>query len=488
MAKPIIASMSFNKHMSQLKLLVARACRLRLEFELYHVYSWIIMWIILSRNTATWTLSSGPQSRVSYTIPEQQDVQVEEEAPQVEASHVEEPQVEEPQVEDAENPEMEELQAEGAEDPEAEEFTEDAEDPEVEELAEDVGSGEVEGPQAEDAESLEVEEPQAQDIDELYAGEAVVEGLEVDGRDGLGDTDEDVTQAPSNQSDNNEDEVDDVNRAGLERAISRMSLTPQADDTRNASQQNATRPIPDPNDPDTDDPDVDDPDLGDPDLADPGTKDPGTKDPGTKDPGTKDPGTKDPDTKDPERARIPDFITFATDENGETLVLFIHEIKPIPAAVFGDKKDEAYEDVVNYSYTLAFRNMQRQVLEQVQLAFATYEAQNIIRAMSFVGLKFVEYTFYRHTTPAFDDFSPEKGMWFRASAVHEVLNDPKLEDFVATDYAVYFKSVWTKAMKDVRGKAAERAGVRYLQRQKARRATPQEGRHGRRAAPTAPAT
>lgn len=106
-------------------------------------------------------------------------------------------------------------------------------------------------------------------------------------------------------------------------------------------------------------------------------------------------------------SRFPDFVSRLICHGAHRRVLFIVEVKRLPndyTYKLGTKpKMRDHPELM-----IPFKVARKQIVEQVQLAFARYPEETEIRAMCIVGLLFEVLLYTRKDTPNFDEYSPDE--------------------------------------------------------------------------------
>lgn len=103
-------------------------------------------------------------------------------------------------------------------------------------------------------------------------------------------------------------------------------------------------------------------------------------------------------------SRYPDFVCRLLFQDVHRRILFIVEVKRFPTEytyALGPKPQLAATSELNQCFVRA----RKQIVEQVQLAFARYPEEDEIRAICIVGVLFQVLTYKRGSTPSFDEFS-----------------------------------------------------------------------------------
>ena len=115
---------------------------------------------------------------------------------------------------------------------------------------------------------------------------------------------------------------------------------------------------------------------------------------------------KDEEKRHGDPSRYPDFVARLLFRNSHRRLLFIVEVKRLPDTyvyALGPKPD--MEAPQNEGLDDMFCSTRKQIVEQVQLAFARYPEEQEIRSLCIVGLFFQVLYYKRHSTPAFDEYS-----------------------------------------------------------------------------------
>lgn len=139
-------------------------------------------------------------------------------------------------------------------------------------------------------------------------------------------------------------------------------------------------------------------------------------------------------------SRYPDFVCRLLFQDVHRRILFIVEVKRFPpdyAYALGPKPQLA----ATSELIQAFVRARKQIVEQVQLAFARYPEEDELRALCIVGLLFQVLTYKRGSTPLFDEYSDKPD-----SQYHTYIYGPDhIFNQRFTGYSTAFVKEWRSA-------------------------------------------